>query len=346
MAENDSTMIILVVVVLVIICCSSCSSSLVVLANENPSFGGSALDFLRGDWYYTIFGYPTGSSGEYEGEVDTGGGGSGNNDDDNDKDGDKDKKYKNNCVYLYKDKDGKKYLISKCTDEVKTYKGSKLDGMSSLRVGKDLKVYLYDKNNKKKAYEGKKDKVFNLSGKWNNDTRKIILRHKNTQTSEWKKDQVQNVKDKIDAVIEYAESVKGQDSCKSKVCLYEHRDYKGKSVGFDGEARIYDFRNNSFMDGKISSIKIPDGYVMIAYSKPKYSGNKKYFKKSTHWIGNTWNDNIRSLIIKKTSSSSSGGGQGSSGGSGGGKSVIDRYDGGVRDQNSSGGGKSVIDRYR
>ena len=303
MAETDSMMIILVVVVLVIICCSSCSSSLTVLANENPSFGGGALDFLRGDWYHTILGYPTAPSDEYEdeGEVDTGGGGgSGNNDEDNDKDGDKDRTYKKNCVYMYKDKDGKKYITSKCTDEIKTYKGSKLDGMSSIRVGEDLKVYLYDKNSKKKTYKGKKDKVYNLSGKWNNDTRKIVLRHNDTLSSDWKKDKVRDAVDKLTAVIEYAESVKGQDTCTSKVCLYEHRDYKGKSVGFDGEARIYDFTNNSYMDGKISSIKIPDGYYMIAYSKPKYSGNRKYFKKSTHWIGNTWNDNIRSLIIKKT----------------------------------------------
>jgi hypothetical protein len=55
MAENSTTTIVMVLVFVVILC-SSCSSGVTVAANEFPSFGGSFLDFLRGDWYTNIFG--------------------------------------------------------------------------------------------------------------------------------------------------------------------------------------------------------------------------------------------------------------------------------------------------
>jgi hypothetical protein len=100
----------------------------------------------------------------------------------------------------------------------------------------------------------------------------------------------------------------GSDSCSSKICLYEHRDYGGKYLGFDGEDRIYDFRNNSHMKGKISSMKIDGEYQLRAYTKPKYSGTPKVFTGNTHWIGNTWNDKINSFIIQKKSGEDSGSG--------------------------------------
>jgi len=253
-----------------------------VAANEFPSFGGSFLDFLRGDWYANIFGHPTTPSGTNEtgdGTVDVG-----NNNDD--EDGDNKKEYKNNCVYLYKDKDGKKYLVSKCTSSSKTYKGSKLDGMSSIRVGKDLTVYLYDKKDKKKTYKGEKDKVYNLSGNWNNDTKKLVLKHKDGGGSSG-------------GGSSKGENSGGNDSCSSKICLYEHRDYGGKYLGYDGVTRVYDFRDNSHMKGKISSMKIDGGYELSAYMKPNYQSPRKTFSGNTHWIGNTWNDNINSFIIYK-----------------------------------------------
>jgi hypothetical protein len=182
MAKDDTSKTIMIILIVIVVCCSSLSS-LSVIANENPSFGGSALDFLRGEWYSNIFGGGGGGGddGGGDGGDDGGGGGDDEEDDeeeDNDKKGDKDKKFKNNCAYLYEDKDGKKYLMSKCTDGEKTYKGSKLDGMSSIRVGKDLTVFLYDKNDKKKTFKGKKDKIYNLSGNWNKDTRKMMIQHK------------------------------------------------------------------------------------------------------------------------------------------------------------------------
>jgi len=162
------------------------SSGVVVAANESPSFGGSSLDFLRGDWYNKIFGKksstsPPQTSGDPEAtKIEYGNDnedGSDDEDDDEDDDKDKDKKYKNHCVYLYRDKDGKKHVLSKCTEDKKTYKGSKLDGVSSIRVGKDLTVWVYDKKDNKKKYKGKKDKVYNLSGNWLNDTKKIVIQH-------------------------------------------------------------------------------------------------------------------------------------------------------------------------
>jgi hypothetical protein len=287
---GDSTTTIVMVLVLVIILCSSCSSSVTVLANENPSFGGSFLDFLRGDWYNNIFGYPVAPPGEYENEgegVDAGGNG-GDNEDDGDKDNDKDRsKPKDNCVYLYKNKNGKKYLISKCTSSTKTYKGSNVEEVSSIKVGKDLTVYVYDKDNKKKMYKGNKNKTYNLSSKWDNKTKKLVLKHKDGGGSSG------------GGGSSKGENSGGSDSCSSKICLYEHRDYGGKYLGFNGEDRIYDFRNNSHMKGKISSMKIDGGHELTAYMKPRYSGDKKTFSGNTHWIGNTWNDNINSFVIYK-----------------------------------------------
>lgn len=299
----DSTTTIVMVLVLVIILCSSCSSSVTVLANENPSFGGSFLDFLRGDWYNNIFGYPVAPPGEYENEgegVDAGG-----NEDDGDKDNDKDRsKPKDNCVYLYKNKNGKKYLISKCTSSTKTYNGSNVEEVSSIKVGKDLTVYVYDKDNKKKMYKGNKNKTYNLPSKWNDNTRKLVLKHKDGGSSSGGSSEGSS------GGSSKGENSGGSDSCSSKICLYEHRDYGGKYLGFDGEDRIYDFRNNSHMKGKISSMKIDGEYQLRAYTKPKYSGTPKVFTGNTHWIGNTWNDKINSFIIQKKSGEDSGGGSG------------------------------------
>jgi hypothetical protein len=244
MAKNSSTTIIIVVLIVFMVCCSS-SSSLVVTANEFPTFGGSALDFLRGEWYTNIFG-GGGSGGGGDGDGDGGGdgggggGGGGDGEDDNDKDGDKNKKFKNNCAYLYKDKDGKKYLISKCTDGEKTYKGSKLDGMSSIRVGKELTVYLYDKNDKKKTYEGKKDKVYNLSGNWNNDTKKMVLRHEDH------KDKDENSKK---TECDYDSSSSKND----KLWIFEKENYKGKCQSFGPGKHNVDW---DFM-GTVRSVKVP-----------------------------------------------------------------------------------------
>lgn len=178
MAENSTTTIVMVLVFVVILC-SSCSSGVTVAANEFPSFGGSFLDFLRGDWYTNIFGEKKDTTVTSNSSDPGGSTVSGNNDDD----GDDKKDYKNNCMYLYKDKDGKKYVTSKCTKDKETYKSSKLDGVSSIRVGKDLTVYLYDKKDKEKKYKGKNNNVYNLSGNWNNDTKKIVIQHEDYKSS-------------------------------------------------------------------------------------------------------------------------------------------------------------------
>jgi len=282
---GDSTTTIVMVLVLVIILCSSCSSSVAVLANENPSFGGSFLDFLRGDWYNNIFGYPVAPPGEYENEgegVDAGGNGSGDNEDDGDKDNDKDRsKPKDNCVYLYKNKNGKKYLISKCTSSTKTYKGSNVEEVSSIKVGKDLTVYVYDKDNKKKMYKGNKNKTYNLPSKWNDNTRKLVLKHKdgggssggggsNSGTNGGSSGGNTN----SGGVSSTGKTSSG--SCTSNVCMYSTLSFGGNYIGFDGESRVYNFNDIKNKGvSKIYSMKIDDDYQVAAYTEPKYNGTKK-----------------------------------------------------------------------
>ena len=297
MENNSSTTILIVVFIVFIVCCSS-SSSLVVAANESPSFGGSALDFLRGEWYTNIFGgggSGGGGGGGDEGGDESGGGGGGSGgsgddgEDDNDKKGDKDKNYKNNCAYLYKDKDGKKYLISKCTDGEKTYKGSKLDGMSSIRVGKDLTVYVYDKNDKKKTYKGKKDKVYNLSGNWDNDTKKMVLRHKDVKNDD-KNDDKNDGKNPETTDSKY----KGP---KDHVEMYTGPYYKGK---------IATFKPGSYhsVEGvQIKSMRIPIGWEVQAWHKPYFDGYNTVFRGDVRIVtdetGQFWPDISSFKIVKR-----------------------------------------------
>jgi hypothetical protein len=213
-----------------------------------------------------------------------------------------DKKYKKHCVYLYEDKDGKKFLVSKCTKSSQTYKGSKLDGMSSLRVGEDLKVYVYDKNGKKKTYKGKKDKVYNLSGKWNNDTKKLVLKYKKSSSSSSSSSSSNsnknsnNIKDAVDKVndaIKAAEYFKLKDGTAQ---LFNDRDFNKKAAVVRKNKNISNLATYGIND-KISSIRVAPGYKLQVWEDKDYSGKSRTFSGNTSFVGWDWNDKISSVKL-------------------------------------------------
>jgi hypothetical protein len=197
---------------------------------------------------------------------------------------------KDHCVYLYEDKDGKKFLVSKCTKSSTTYKDSKLDTMSSLIVGKDIKVTVYDKDGKKKTYQGKKDKVYNLSGTWDNKTKKLVVNHTSSDSggssSGGNKTPISVGNDPKNTYWNSA----------NKTYLYTDKDFLGSYLAVEKEDRMSDMSDKN---DTISSMRIQQGYKMKAYENPDYKGAEKHFKGNIKWIGNTWNDRISSFKIVK-----------------------------------------------
>ncbi len=48
----------------------------------------------------------------------------------------------------------------------------------------------------------------------------------------------------------------------------------------------------------ISSMKIPEGYRMIAYKGPNFDGESKVFEGDVWYVGDDWNDKINSIIVE------------------------------------------------
>jgi len=108
-------------------------------------------------------------------------GGDGGDDDEDDKS--KDSKYKNNCVYLYSDDKGKKYLRTLCVDNKKsrlTYSGSDVGDVSSIRYGKDVYTYVKGSVGSPLKISGKKNGFVDVDKKktWSGKVKGITLEYR------------------------------------------------------------------------------------------------------------------------------------------------------------------------
>ena len=169
---GDSTM--MIVLVMIICCC--CFLSLGYLAagymvNKGTVSFGPLDSFLSAP--FKLFSgtgegddedYDNDEGGDEGGDITTGGGGGGDDGksgkkskgdkdkdkkDKKDKKNDKDKKYKDNCVYLYKDIDGKGYMKSMCvsrSNPTQYWENGKIHELSSIRYGPDVQVHILPRN--------------------------------------------------------------------------------------------------------------------------------------------------------------------------------------------------------
>lgn len=81
-----------------------------------------------------------------------------------------------------------------------------------------------------------------------------------------------------------------------KVVLYEHADYLGVSVALDlGRHTNEDF---SLLTGKLSSVKVPEGYIVTLYENSDFTGNKKILTQDTVFLTD-FNDITSSVVVSE-----------------------------------------------
>ena len=104
-------------------------------------------------------------------------------------------------------------------------------------------------------------------------------------------------------------------STQSQVTMYEHPNYSGKAIAFE-EGSISRLRNTDVGNDRISSIRVPAGYVVLLYEDDYFNGRSWTYSKSVSKLPDGVNDKASSIVVKK-SGGSGWGGSGGSGGSGG-----------------------------
>ncbi len=84
-----------------------------------------------------------------------------------------------------------------------------------------------------------------------------------------------------------------------EVQLFEHRNFEGRSLQLlPGAYDVLELRSRE-LDDQISSIKIPDGYLVIAFEQAHFQGKSKVFTQDMAFTGWELNDAISSLMIRK-----------------------------------------------
>jgi hypothetical protein len=85
------------------------------------------------------------------------------------------------------------------------------------------------------------------------------------------------------------------------VDLFEHANYKGDVASFtlEGDYQFinYDQINAMGMNDKTSSLKVPEGMVVVAYEHANRGGNKSVYTADSGWVGSGVNDKFSSLEL-------------------------------------------------
>lgn len=176
--DGGAMMIVVLMSVCMIMCCSS-ALSVWISVNEGI-IENSALDWMK--WSdYPGLGLSTGDTTTTDGGDDSSPGGGGDA---------KYSKYKENCVYMYDSKDGKKGSIepSICVDEKddkKYWEHSKIHNLSGLRVGKEVVASIIDRNRDaiKRINGSDAEKVVELPTEWDNKAGGISVEYKKYKSS-------------------------------------------------------------------------------------------------------------------------------------------------------------------
>jgi hypothetical protein len=85
------------------------------------------------------------------------------------------------------------------------------------------------------------------------------------------------------------------------VDLFEHANYKGDVASFtlEGDYQFinYDQIKAMSMNDKTSSLKVPEGMVVVAYEHANRGGNKSVYTADSGWVGSGVNDKFSSLEL-------------------------------------------------
>ncbi len=86
----------------------------------------------------------------------------------------------------------------------------------------------------------------------------------------------------------------------SAATVYEDRDYNGYSVNLKPGAYNMDTLNAmGVANDDVSSLKVSEGYRVIAYADINFSGATREFTGDSNWLGDDWNDEITSIIVEE-----------------------------------------------
>ncbi|MCO7224371.1 metallophosphoesterase [Pleionea sp. CnH1-48] len=82
------------------------------------------------------------------------------------------------------------------------------------------------------------------------------------------------------------------------VTLYQHGNYGGYAVTLTpGDYDIQALLARGMRNDDVSSIKIPDGFMVIAYQHGDFKGWELPLNKNTPWVGNSYNDQLSSIRV-------------------------------------------------
>ncbi|MBO4371176.1 MAG: M6 family metalloprotease domain-containing protein, partial [Paludibacteraceae bacterium] len=80
--------------------------------------------------------------------------------------------------------------------------------------------------------------------------------------------------------------------------FYEDSEYGGKAIGLSkGNYTMAQMARYCLPDHWISSLKVNDGYAVIAYDQDNFEGNSVAYTGNINFVGGTWNDKITSFKI-------------------------------------------------
>jgi hypothetical protein len=92
------------------------------------------------------------------------------------------------------------------------------------------------------------------------------------------------------------------NSSGGRVTIYDQCNYGGQSVPLNPGR--YNYNAMGLQNDRISSIRIPSGYRVIAYSSKDFQGPTARFSRDVSCLNGEWNDQISSIIVEGPGGSS------------------------------------------
>jgi len=115
-----------------------------------------------------------------------------------------------------------------------------------------------------------------------------------TQNGEWIK-----LYDNNNQTCSYWQLEKSKPSGFPISTVYDDINYGGASLGLpEGEYTSNSLRIFGFNPGIMTSAKILPGYRMTLYSEDNFTGNTKIIDANTSYVGNDWNDKMKSVRVE------------------------------------------------
>lgn len=187
--------------------------------------------------------------------------------------------YKNSIVKLYQHKDYRGYSVSLDKEGIYNLRelralGMKNDDISSLKVNPGFKVTVFQ-HDKQQGW----GQIFKSDAPW-------IGTAYNDQVSS--------------LLIERIRSRDSAREAKAPVKLFQHANFKGYVVKLHpGSYTLRDLVKLGMSNDDISSLKVSPGYKVTVYQHDHFRGRGKTFNSNNHWIGNTHNDEISSVVVEQ-----------------------------------------------